>query len=117
MSFEKDWRVWVTDMVTYAQYARAHVRGFDRAAFEADLKTVHAVTRCIEIIGEAAGRVPDDVRRRAADVPWRQIIATRNVLAHGYGQVSLDILWGLVNDGRLEALEKDLAALLHSDGP
>lgn len=108
---EKDWRILVTDMIEYAKHARAHAAGIDETAFHTDLKTIHAVTRCIEIIGEAARAVPAEVRARAPDVPWAQIVATRNILAHGYGRVDAAILWGLVESG-LAKLEHDLAPLL-----
>lgn len=108
---DKDWRILVSDMIAYAQHARAHAAGMDEATFSADLKTVHAVTRCIEIIGEAARAVPDDVRVRAPTVPWAQIVGTRHILAHAYGRVDPAILWALVSGG-LAKLEADLAPLL-----
>ncbi|HRO03139.1 MAG TPA: DUF86 domain-containing protein [Terricaulis sp.] len=108
---DKDWRILVADMIEYAQHARAHTAGMGEAAFRQDLKTIHAVTRCVEIIGEAARAVPDEVRRRAPDVPWAQIVGTRHILAHAYGRVDPAILWALVQNG-LGKLEADLAALL-----
>jgi len=114
---DADWRVHIYDMVTYARHARDHVSGFDRDQFLADIKTIHAVSRCIEIVGEAANRVPPDVRSRAPEIPWRRIVATRNVLAHAYGEVSLDVLWGLVSGGLLDELERELHALLDDRAP
>lgn len=55
-----------------------------------------------------------DIRLLAPAVPWRRVIATRNVLAHGYGDISLDVIWGLVSNGQLEELESELHALLGS---
>jgi uncharacterized protein with HEPN domain len=110
---EKDWRILVGDMIEYSRHARAHAEGMDQAAFIADLKTIHAVTRCVEIIGEAARAIPHDVRSRAPNVPWAQIVATRNILAHAYGRVDPAILWALI-DGGLAKLETDLAPLLTS---
>ena len=66
---DEDWRILVSDMIEYSRHARAHASEMDEAAFAADLKTVHAVTRCVEIIGEAARAVPDGVRARAPSVP------------------------------------------------
>jgi len=111
---EKDWRILVADMIEHAQLARAHAAGLDEAAFLLDLKTIHAVTRCVEIIGEAARGVPDDVRARAPDVPWAQVVGTRNILAHNYGRVDPEILWRLV-EGGLTALEAELQALLDTN--
>ncbi|MBL8547327.1 MAG: DUF86 domain-containing protein [Hyphomonadaceae bacterium] len=106
----KDWRILVSDMIEHARHARAHAAGMDATAFASDLKTIH-VTRCIEIIGEAARSVPDDVRARAPGVPWAQIVGTRHILAHAYGRVDPAILWALVDQG-LVKLEADLAPLL-----
>ncbi|MCC5981326.1 MAG: DUF86 domain-containing protein [Oceanicaulis sp.] len=112
---EQDWKALVADMIEHAGYARFHVTGMDREAFCSDLKTIHAVTRCVEVIGEAARHVPEDVRRRAADIPWAQIVGTRHILAHHYGRVDPLLLWNLVT-ARLEPLERELQALL-ADAP
>ncbi len=107
----RDWKVLVADMIEHAGYARFHVKDMDRDTFCVDLKSVHAVTRCVEIIGEAARHVPDDVRQHAPDIPWAQIVGTRHVLAHHYGRVDPVLLWNLVT-ARLEPLERELQALL-----
>ncbi len=111
---EKNWRILVQDMIDYAGHARAHAAGLDEASFTADLKTMHAVTRCIEIIGEAARAIPQDVRDSAPNVPWAQIIGTRHILAHAYGRVDPAILWRLVAQ-ELSNLEIELVALLNQD--
>ncbi len=54
------------------------------------------LTRLVEIVGEAATRVPDDVRAAHPGIPWRGIIAMRNRLIHGYDAVDLDVLWRIV---------------------
>jgi hypothetical protein len=99
-------------MIEYSRHARAHAAGMDEAAFASDLKTLHAVTRCVEIIGEAARAVPDDIRAQAPGVPWAQIVGTRHILAHAYGRVDPAILWALV-EGGLAKLEANLAPLLN----
>ncbi len=110
---DKDWRILVADMIEYARHARSHAAGLDLNAFINDLKTIHAVTRCVEIIGEAARAVPERVRARAPEVPWAQIVGTRHILAHAYGRVDPAILWALIQTG-LPKLEADLAPLLDS---
>jgi len=55
-----------------------------------------ALTRLIEIIGEAANRVPDSIQTKYPDVPWIQMIGARNRLIHGYNNVDFDILWNIV---------------------
>ncbi len=55
-----------------------------------------ALTRLIEIIGEAANRVPAEVQEKYPDLPWMQMIGARNRLIHGYDSVDFDILWAIV---------------------
>ena len=74
----------LADMLDYARDAQSFVEGMDFYAFAADRKTQYAVLRALEVIGEAAKRVPDDVQQRFPDIPWRQIIGMRNIIAHDY---------------------------------
>lgn len=55
-----------------------------------------ALTRLIEIIGEAARRVPEEVQMQYPELPWLQMIAARNRLIHGYDNVDFDILWVII---------------------
>jgi uncharacterized protein with HEPN domain len=55
-----------------------------------------ALTRLVEIIGEAAKNVSDDERHRHAAIPWRAIAGTRDRLTHAYFDVDLDQLWQIV---------------------
>ena len=71
-------------MLDYARDAQAFVVGMTAETFEADRKTHYAVLRALEVIGEAAKRVPATVQDRPPEIPWRQIIGMRNVIAHDY---------------------------------
>jgi uncharacterized protein with HEPN domain len=55
-----------------------------------------ALVRLLEIVGEAAGRVPSDERVLHPDIPWPEIVGLRNRLIHGYDSVDFDILWQIV---------------------
>jgi uncharacterized protein with HEPN domain len=57
-----------------------------------------ALTRLIEIIGEAANRVPGSIQSKYPDLPWLQMVGARNRLIHGYDSVDFDILWAIVNN-------------------
>jgi uncharacterized protein with HEPN domain len=66
----------------------------------AELDTNHmlelALTRLLEIVGEAANRVSEDTQKQHPEIPWRQIVGLRHRLIHGYDAVDLDILWDIV---------------------
>ncbi len=84
------------DIVEHAEAAIAKTDSVDVDAFMAD-DTLHlAVTHLVQIIGEAASRLTDEARDRYAQVPWRQIIAMRNLLVHDYGGVDYRIVWQVV---------------------
>ena len=66
--------------------------------FRNDKKTVHAVVRNLEVIGEAIKRVPPQVRDRHPGVPWQRIAGLRDILIHHYFGIDVDIVWDIVQD-------------------
>jgi uncharacterized protein with HEPN domain len=76
------------DILHHIDLANQFVEGFDRGAFKADLKTVYAVTRCLEIISEASRRLPDELKARHPSISWRQMAGAGNVYRHDYGDVA-----------------------------
>jgi len=81
--------------------------GLDQAGFEADDKTVDAVVRNLEIIGEAARRLPEEFTQRHAQVEWRKIAGLRNRIVHDYFGLDLGIIWQIIRTD-LPALKRDL---------
>lgn len=70
--------------------------GMDFAAFTADDKTVYAVIRAVEIMGEATNRTSRDVLNRHPDIPWSNIVGMRNIVIHNYDKVDLEAVWQVV---------------------
>ena len=83
---------------------RSFIDGYDADRFVADTKTFEAVVRSLEIIGEAVGNLPDDVLAREPSIPWRQIKAARNVLAHNYQLIDDQAVWRMATT-RLDELD------------
>jgi uncharacterized protein with HEPN domain len=81
-----------------------------REALDTDLGFRRHAERVAEVIGEAATRLPEELRAAWPDVPWRQIISMRNWLIHGYDGIDAEILWDVLNQraaalgGRLEEI-------------
>ncbi len=90
---KRDDRVSMADMLTYAREAVGLLGERSKEEFIADRIVQLALTRLVEIIGEAANRVTQETRNRHPQIPWRQIIDTRNRLIHGYDVIDLQILW------------------------
>ncbi len=67
--------------------------------FIEDIKTQYAVIRALEIIGEAAKNIPDDVRQKYPAVPWKDLAGIRDKLIHAYFGVDLEVVWLSVKEG------------------
>jgi uncharacterized protein with HEPN domain len=83
-------------MIVFAEKVLAYTAGLDQNAFVANALVYDATLRNLELIGEAAAHVPDEVRQAHPQVPWRTIIATRNRLIHAYLGIDNDTLWSIV---------------------
>jgi uncharacterized protein with HEPN domain len=75
-----------------AALPRRFVQDLSYEAFATDERTLYSVTRRLEIISEASRRLPDDLKARQTDVPWRQIAGSGNIFRHDYEDVLPDIL-------------------------
>jgi uncharacterized protein with HEPN domain len=85
--------------------AEEFTEGLSFDAFVKDRRTFYAVTRCLEIISEAARRLPAYVRNRHPELPWRAIMGAGNVYRHDYDNVAVEMVWRTLK-GSLEALRE-----------
>jgi uncharacterized protein with HEPN domain len=84
---------YLRDIVDAIDKIERFTAGMSFADFVADDKTSFAVLRALEIIGEAAKKVPDSVRSRYSEVPWREMTGLRDKLIHEYFGVNLEVVW------------------------
>jgi uncharacterized protein with HEPN domain len=98
-------------MLDAARKAVESTKGVSRADFASDEIKVLAMTRLIEIIGEAAKNISDDTKQQIPAVPWKEVAGTRDRLIHGYFNVDLDILWHILIDD-LPTLIRNLESIL-----
>lgn len=92
----RDPHVTLSQMLDYAREARDLVQGKARADLDRERMLELSVLRLLEIIGEAATRLPHEIEDRHPEVPWASIIGLRNRLIHGYDDVDLDVVWGIL---------------------
>ena len=85
----------ILDMLRAIERIEAHV-GLDEARFRADEVLQGYLVYQLMIVGEAAYKMPEDVRQRHTEVPWKSISGLRQVLVHGYFAIDLDVVWGVV---------------------
>jgi len=80
----RDWRLYLDDIRGAARKVLDFTSGMSLADLQTDEKTYDAVVRNLEIIGEAANRLPEEIKAQAPKTEWRKIVGLRNVLAHAY---------------------------------
>ncbi|HEX8242312.1 MAG TPA: HepT-like ribonuclease domain-containing protein [Longimicrobium sp.] len=90
---ERDWRDYARDMVEYLGHASRFTEGVSLEDLEANTEKYLAVSRALEIAGEAAKQVPGEVRAQYPEVDWHKIAGLRDVLAHAYLQLKSEIIW------------------------
>jgi len=84
-------------MLDHVDEAVALARNRTRKDLESDRILFLALLKLVEIVGEAASRISSPMQAAHPDIPWREIIGTRNRLVHGYDAVDSDILWNIVS--------------------
>jgi len=114
----QSWSFYLDDMIAFAKDVLGYTAGMDQPGFESNGLVFDATLRKLELIGEAARNVPEEARRLAPGIPWRQIIATRNRIVHAYLGIDNDTIWSILQDD-LPGLIDDVQALkqrLFSEG-
>ena len=90
---ERDYGSYIEDIIEHMNYAEEFIEIMTFEEFANDKKTVLSVTKCIEIVGEATKHIPDSIREKYPEIPWRDMAGIRDRLVHGYFKVNLEIVW------------------------
>lgn len=107
----RDPLLYIEDILEAIARIKDYTSGYDYSRFAEDRRTQDAVVRNLEILGEAAGRLPEELRANASEIEWRKIIGLRNILAHEYFGVTLPIIWDIVQN-KIGPLEVSCRKLL-----
>lgn len=94
----REYRMFLADIVEAVDEIEEFTSGMDFTAFLNDRKTRKAVVKNIEIIGEAAKHVPDEIKASYPDIQWRVIAGMRDRLTHGYFGIDYEIVWDVVGN-------------------
>ncbi len=108
---KRDPIVYILDMLNFSKSALTFIHGYTFKLFSADEKTLFAVIRAIEIIGEASKKVPKPLKEKYSHIPWREIAGMRDKVVHEYFGVDKKVVWHTVKND-LPNLKKQLEIIL-----
>jgi uncharacterized protein with HEPN domain len=94
----RDWTFFLEDIQESCARVLRYTQGMTSEQFRADDKTYDAVVRNLEVIGEAAKGLPDDVRAMMPDIEWSKATGLRNIVAHAYFGINDEILWDVLQN-------------------
>ena len=106
---DRSYLMFLEDIIESIEKIDLYISELTYDAFIEDSKTVDAVVRNLEIIGEASKRIPDNLKENMKEVPWHRMAGLRNIIAHEYFGIELIIIWKIINDNLPEvkpSLEK-----------
>ena len=107
----RDYKAYLEDIVQAAQKINHYISGLSFETFSGDDKTIDAVVRNLEVIGEAVRNIPKDIRDKYPEIAWRRIAGLGNILIHEYFAISMKIIWD-ISTNKLPILEQQINKIL-----
>ena len=95
---KRDFRDYVQDILDSIVEVKEFVEGMRFEDFTKDKKTINAVIRSLEVIGEATKKVPEGLREGYPQIPWKRMAGMRDKLIHEYFGIDLEIVWEVINN-------------------
>lgn len=114
---KRNTKVLLNDIIFSIENIFSYTKNYDFLAFKNDRKTVDAVIRNLEIIGEASNKISADIKNNSEHIPWKQTVGLRNKIIHEYFGVDESIIWAVVCEDLPELYEKlqKLSKKLHTE--
>jgi uncharacterized protein with HEPN domain len=108
---KRSWLSFLTDIHVCSIKILDYTKDMTREDFFADSKTFDAVIRNLQIIGEAAKKIPPDIRRQYKTVEWKKLAGLRDIVIHDYFGINEDIIWDVITS-RMPVLAQEIGYIL-----
>lgn len=90
---KREFGLFIKDILEHIEKMESFIADMSYEDFKRDTKTNFAVVRCVEIVGEAAKNIPDSIREKYKQVPWKYLTGMRDKIAHFYFGIDLERVW------------------------
>ena len=107
-------KLFLNDILENILDIKSFIKNYSYEDFLNDKKTVNAVTRSFEIIGEAVSNIPEEIKIKYVHIPWKDIKNFRNVIIHQYWAVDYEAEWSIIKT-RLDILEKQIKEIIKKE--
>ena len=94
---KRDFRLYLEDILESINQIEGYIANLTLDDFIKDNKTIDAVVRNLETIGEAAKQIDEETKKKYNDIPWREIVDFRNRIIHGYFVIDYEIIWQIIS--------------------
>jgi len=114
MKGHRDNTDYINDIITLIKEIDEFTKDMTYEIFFQDIKTRHAVVRCLEIIGEAAKNISQDLKQKYPEIPWKKMAGTRDILSHEYFGVDYKKVWE-IKQKELRNLKENIEKLIKEE--
>ncbi len=111
----RDHTLYLKDILAAIDSIEGFIAGMDLETFQADDKTTSAVMRKLEVVGEAVKHMPDEIRQKYSQVPWKEMAGMRDKLIHVYFGVDYRLVWRAIKE-RVPQIKQEIQRILQDAG-